>query len=797
METLIQDLRYGIRLLAKKPGFTLVVVMTLALGIGVNTAIFSVVNTVLLRPLPYKDAEQIAVVWETLPSIGLEENTPAPANYIKWREQNEVFENIAAFTVGFTNLTGAGEPERVDSLRVSASVFPLLGVEPMLGRTFLPEEDQPGASRVVVLSHSLWQRRFGRDPGILEKNITVNDRSYTVIGVMPPSFKFPLLKAELWVPIAFTPDARTEMSRNLWVLARMKPGITRDQAQAEMQTITTRGQDPQAAFRFGVNVVPLGEQLVGHIRPALLVLLAATGFVLLIACVNVANLLLARATTRQKEIAVRLALGAGRWRLMRQLLTESLMLASLGGAAALLLAMWGVDVLSSLMPDNISQAKSVFIDSRVFAFTLGVSLVTGIVFGIIPALQATKPNLNETLKEGGRDSSSGSRRWVRNLLVIAEVSLALVLLIGAGLMMKSFQRLNNVDMGFQPDNLLAMQVQLSSSKYVDQSKRTAFFDQLLQQVESLPGVESAGIINGLPVSFQGGGSTFTIEGRAEAEATTPMCTYRIISPDYFRTMRIPLVSGRDISRHDSETAEHVAIISESLARQVWPDGNALGQRIKWGGDDSPMSIVGIVKDVKLSLTAEIKPHVYIPYSQVHIAPYEMVIRTKTDAPALSAAIRSEVWSIDKDQPVSNIRTVEQILSGSIARPRFNLLLLGIFAALAMALAAVGIYGVMSYTVTQNTREIGIRMALGARPGDVLKFVVGQGLALTLIGVGIGIAAAFALTRLMENLLFEVTATDPATFVLYSAILTGVALVACFVPARRATKVDPMVALRYE
>ena len=797
METLFQDLRYGIRLLAKKPGFTLVVVMTLALGIGVNSAIFSVVNTVLIRPLPYKDAEQIAVVWETLPSIGLEENTPAPANYIKWREQNEVFENIAAFTVGFTNLTGAGEPERVDSLRVSASVFPLLGVEPMLGRTFLPEEDQPGASRVVVISHSLWQRRFGADSGILEKDITVNDRSYTVIGVMPPSFKFPLLKAELWVPIAFTPDARTEMSRNLWVLARMKPGITRDQAQAEMDTITARGQDPQATFRFGVNVVPLGEQLVGHIRPALLVLLAATGFVLLIACVNVANLLLARANGRQKEIAVRIALGAGRLRLMRQLLTESLMLAGLGGAAALLLAMWGVDVLSSLMPDNISQAKSVFIDSRVFAFTLGVSLVTGIVFGIIPALQATKPNMNEALKEGGRDSSAGSRRWVRNLLVVAEVSLALVLLIGAGLMMKSFQRLNNVDMGFQPENLLAMQVQLSSSKYIDQSKRTAFFDQLLQQVESLPGVESASIINGLPVSFQGGGSTFTIEGRPEAAATTPMCTYRIIGPDYFRTMHIPLSSGRDFSRHDSQQAEHVAIISESLARQVWPDGNALGHRITWGGDDAPMSIIGIVKDVKLSLTAEVKPHVYIPYSQIHIAPYEMVIRTKTDAPALAAAVRSEVWAIDKDLPVSNIRTMEQILSGSIARPRFNLLLLGIFAALAMVLAAVGIYGVMSYTVTQNTREIGIRMALGARPGDVLKFVVGQGLALTFIGVGIGIAAAFALTRLMENLLFEVTATDPATFVLYSAILTGVALVACFVPARRATKVDPMVALRYE
>ncbi|MGA9769124.1 MAG: ABC transporter permease [Blastocatellia bacterium] len=793
METLFQDLRYGVRMLTKKPGFTVVVVMTLALGIGASTAIFSVVNTVLLRPLPYKDAEQIAVVWETLPSIGLEENTPAPANYINWREQNEVFENIAAFTVGFTNLTGTGEPERVDSLRVSASIFPLLGVEPMLGRTFLPEEDQPGASRVVVISHSLWQRRFGRDPDILEKTITVNDRSYTVIGVMGPSFSFPLLKAELWVPIAFTADARTEMSRNLWVLGRMKPGVTRDQAQAEMDTIVARGQDPQATFRFGVNVVPLGQQLVGHIRPALIVLLAATGFVLLIACVNVANLLLARANGRQKEIAVRCALGAGRWRLMRQLLTESLMLAGLGGAAALLLAMWGVDILSSVMPDNLSQAKSVFIDARVFAFTLAVSLVTGIVFGIVPALQATKPNMNEALKEGGRDSS-GSRRWVRNLLVVTEVALALVLLIGAGLMIKSFQRLNNVDMGFQPANLLAMQVQLSSSRYGEQNKRTAFFDQLLEQIEALPGVESAAVINGLPVSFQGGGSTFKIEGRAEAQSTTPMCTYRIISPDYFRTLGIPLLSGRDFSRSDSEPC---AIISESLARRVWPDGDALGQRIKWAGDDSPRLIVGIVKDVKLSLTAEVKPHVYMPYSQIEIAPYEMVIRTKTDGAGLSAAIRSEVWAIDKDQPVSNIRTMEQILSGSIARQRFNLLLLGIFAALAMALASVGIYGVMSYTVTQNTREIGIRMALGARAGDVLKLVVGQGLALTFIGVGIGIGAAFALTRLMASLLFEVRATDPATFVLYSAILTGVALGACFIPARRATKVDPMVALRYE
>ena len=799
MDTFLKDLRYSIRQLLKKPGFAATAVLTLALGIGANTAIFGVVNSVLLRALPFKDPERIAMVWETIPMIGLVENTPAPANFLRWREESKSFESLAALAPSFTNLTGGGEPEKIDSLRATAEVFPLLGVEPLLGRWFLPEEDRPGNNRVAVISHGLWQRRFGADREMVGKSITLNDSPYTVVGVMPAHFSIPVANSELWIPMAFGPNAAKETSRNLFAVGRLKSGVTHEQAQAELTAMAEdwQEQDTQTTFRFGINIVPIQEHITGTIRLALLVLLAATGFVILIACANVANLLLARAAARQKEIAVRIALGAGRWRLARQLLTESLLLSFLGGAVGLLVAVWSVSLLSSAMPENLAQAKAANIDARVLGFAFMMSLITGIIFGLAPALQSTRPNLNEILKEGGRDSSAVARRWTRSALVIVEVSLAMVLLVGAGLLMKSFLRLSDIDMGFRAENLLTMQVQLASARYRDQAKRTAFFDQLLERARALPGVESAAVISGVPVSWTGGGATFQIEGRAEPDNTTPISNYRIISPDYFHAMGIPPISGRYFTEQDTENSEPVAIISQSLARASWPDENPLGRRLVWGAGGPMLTIVGVVRDVRLVAANEVKPHVYMPYTQNRIAPYELVIRSKGDLTGLAAAVRNEVWAIDKDQPVSKIRTMEQILSDSIARHRFNTILLAVFAALAMAIAAIGIYGVMSYTVTQSTREIGIRMALGAKRADIVRMVVGQGLGLTSIGVVAGLASSFALMRLLESLLYGVSATDVTTFAAVTVLLIAVSALACFIPARRATRVDPIVALRYE
>ncbi|HEX8557508.1 MAG TPA: ABC transporter permease [Pyrinomonadaceae bacterium] len=805
-----QDVRYGLRTLLKNPGFTAVAVVALALGIGANSAIFSVVNTVLLRPLPYKDPERLVMVWEDAGKHGYPRDTPAAANYVDWRDQNQVFEGMAALADQSFNLTGEGEPERLDGKRVSAALFPLLGVEPQVGRAFFPEEDRAGAPRVVVLSHGLWQRRFGADPSVVGRALTLNGEPHTIVGVMPQSFQFPDREAVLWTPIAFTQQEAANRGRHyLKVVARLKPGVTLERAQAEMGAIASRLQQqyPAQNTDLGATVQPLHEHLVGDIRPALLVLLGAVGLVLLIACANVANLLLARAAARQKEIALRVALGASRLRLVRQFLTESVLLAALGGVVGLLLAVWGVSLLKGFIPENISQVKAIAVDAKVLGFTLLVSLLTGLVFGLAPATQATGFNLNETLKEGGRDASSGSRgNRVRGVLVVAEVAVSLVLLVGAGLLINSFLRLRGVDPGFRVDNLLTMGVVLPQQKYPDHGRRTAFYADVIRRVEALPGVRGAAVTNWIPLVNQGDSVGVSIEGLPDpppGQGKRPVVVTRVVSPDYFGAMGIRLLQGRGFDdgrdRADSPT---VVLVSEALARKYWPGQSAVGKRVNPGDPNNPehwCEVVGLVNDVRqFELAAEPKPQMYFSYAQAgFFPPRHLVVSTEVEPSTLAGAVRQAVWEVDRDQPVSNVSTMEEVLAESLSRQRFSMLLLGVFAAVALVLAAVGLYGVMSYTVTQRTREIGLRMALGAQQGDVLRLVVGQGLKLVLAGVALGLVAALALTRLMTSLLYGVSATDPATLVIISLVLVAVALVASYIPARRATRVDPLIALRYE
>jgi predicted permease len=803
-----QDLRYGLRALRKRPGFTAVAVITLALGIGANTAIFSVVNTILLRPLPYKDPDRLVMVWEDATKHGYPRDTPAAANFVDWREQNKVFEGMAAVADQSFNLTGVGDPERLDGKRVSANLFGLLGVEPVLGRGFLPEEDAPGAGRVAVLSHGLWQRRFGADPAVVGRALDLNGQSYTVVGVMPPAFQFPSPDVQLWVPIAFTQQqAASRGNHYLQVVARLKPGVGVEQAQAEMSTIASRLQQqyPEQNTDLGAAVVPLHEQVVGDIRPALLILLGAVGFVLLVACANVANLLLARAAARQKEIALRVALGASRARLVRQFLTESLLLAALGGVVGLLLALWGVNLLKAFVPDSISQVKAIAVDVKVLGFTLLVSLFTGFVFGLAPATQASNFNLSETLKEGGRDAiSSGRGKRIRSALVVAEVAVSLVLLVGAGLLINSFLRLRSVEPGFRADNLLTMGVVLPAQKYPDHARRAAFYDELLRRVEAVPGVKSAAVTNWIPLVKQGDSTSITVEGRPAPEPGKELIAVtRVVSPDYFKTMGIQLSRGRAFdASQDRADSPGAVVVSETAARRYWPGEDAVGKRLSIGNPENPddwLTVVGVANDVRqFQLDADPKPQMYLTYAQAgFFVPRNLVVSTSVEPLSVAVAVRNAVWGIDRDQPVSNVRTMEDVLSDSIARQRFSMLLLGIFAAVALLLAAVGLYGVMTYAVAQRTREIGVRMALGAQAGDVLKLVVAHGLKLALAGVALGLVAAFVLTRLMSSLLFGVSPTDPATLATISLVLVAVALLASYIPARRATKVDPLIALRYE
>jgi putative ABC transport system permease protein len=804
---LLHDLRYAARLQRKNPAFTIIAIIALALGIGANTAIFSVVNTVLLRPLPYKDPERLVMVWEDATKQGYPRDTPAAANFVDWRDQSQNFEGMAAIADESFNVTGSGDPERLEGRRVSATMFPLLGVEPQIGRVFTAAEDQSGAQRVVVLSYPLWQRRFGGDPGIIGQSLTLNGESYVVVGVMPARFQFPSSDDQAWVPIALTQqDAGNRNRHYLQVLGRLKPGVSLTQAQSEMSTIAARLQQqyPQSNAELGAVVQPLQEHLVGDIKPALLVLLGAVGLVLLIACANVANLLLARAAVRQKEIAVRVALGAKRSRLIRQFLTESVLLSTLGGLVGLAIAYGGLILLKAFIPENISQAREISIDVKVLAFTFLVSVATGLIFGLAPAIQAARFNQIDTLKEGGRDAATGgSGQRLRGLLVTAEVAISLVLLIGAGLLINSFLRLRNVDPGFRTDNLLTMKIVLPEPKYEEMARRSAFYTELVNRVQSLAGVRSAAVTSNLPLYRQGNSISIGIEGQpAPPPGQERIVVTRIISPGYLDTMSIPVLRGRGLTEQDTETTPNVVVVSETMARRYWPGEDAVGKRIAVGRIRKPedwVQVVGVAKDVRqFELNAEPKPQMYLTYRQMgFFDSRDLVVKTDVDPASMAATVRKAVWEIDKDQPVSNIQTMDQILAESIARQRFSMLVLAIFAAVALVLAGVGIYGVMSYSVAQRTHEIGIRMALGAQTGAVLKLAVGYGMKLVIAGIAIGLIAAFALTRVMSTLLFGVTATDPTTFALISLLLIAVAVLASYVPARRATRVNPIIALRYE
>ncbi len=803
---LAQDLHYGLRMLVKNPSFTIVAVLALALGIGANSAIFSVVNTVLLRPLPYKNPGRLVMLWEEATHLGFPKNTPSPANFIDWRAQNTVFEAMAAMVERSFNLTGVGEPERFDGRRVSANLFDLLGVQPQLGRAFRAEEDKPG-SRVVILSNGLWQHRFGGDPRVIGQAVSLNGESYTVIGVMPGSFQFPTRRDQLCVPLAF--DAKEAASRGnhfLEVIARMKPGVTLQQAQAEMSTIAARlaQQYPEENLRVGSVVTALQEQVVGDIKPALLVVLGAVGFVLLIACANVANLLLARAAARQKEIALRLALGAGRSRLTRQFLTESVLLAVIGGAVGLLLSIAGLRVLKTFIPDTISQAQAISIDAKVLVFTGLVALVTGIIFGLAPAMQVSHLDINDTLKEGGRDAAGGTRgNRIRAPLVIGEIAVSFVLLMGAGLLINSFMHLRNLHPGFRANHLLTMKIPLSEVKYPDKERRSPFYAEVLRRVQALPGVQSAAVAGNLPLTYDGDSMPIGIEGRTDPPPDQrPDVILRVVGPGYFSTMGIPLVRGRDFREQDKADSARVVIVSEKTARHFWPGENPIGKRLKPGSTSRNIpwiEIIGVVKDVRQNdFVSEPKMQMYMPYQQLNsFAPNALVVRTNVEPLSLAAAVRNAIWAVDKDQPVSNLRSMDEIVSEAVARQRFSMLLLGIFAALAMVLAAVGIYGVMSYSIAQRTREIGLRIALGAQKSDVLKMILRQGLRFVAAGLAIGLAASFVLTRVMASLLFGISAADPATFVSISLVLIAVALLASYIPAVRAMKIDPMLALRYQ
>jgi len=807
LEDLVQDLRYALRGLRKQRAFTAVAVLTLALGIGANTAIFTVINTVLLRPLPYEQPDRLVVLMETVSERPVSVSYP---NFVDWRNQTTALENIAAVrTRESFNLTGVGESERLAGRLTSANFLSTLGVKPIRGRDFLPEEDQPGANPVVIISHALWQRRFGADETIIGKQLTLSGQQFTVIGITPPNFQY-AADADVNVPIGLSAERFKLRTKDpgIFAFARLKPATSIASANGDLNTIAVRleQQYPEANTGRRVRVDSLRENVVGEVRPTLLTLLGAVGFVLLIACANVANLLLTRSAGRHEEMAIRTALGAGRMRILRQLFTESTVLALAGGVVGLLLAIWGTRLIASYIPEGIPRMNELGIDARVLLFTLGASLLTGVFFGLAPALQSSDNNLTETLKEGERNSSRGRNR-AGSLLVISEVALTLVLLVGAGLLVKSFWRLSQVNPGFNPENVLAMQVAISA-RPEEGAKVDGFLSELQTRVKALPGAQSIAVSNGLP--FEGANfPPLVIDGQPPpAQGQEPNGILYMVSPDYFKTMQIELVRGRLFSSQDTRTTPQVALIDEVFARQYFPNQEPLGRRFRLNVPDAEIhEIVGVVRHVEhTSLEGQTAntPEFYFNFDQIPIATLpryvrrvNVLVRTSVEPLSLAGAVRNQIAALDKDQAVFNVRTMDDALSRSVAARRFSMILLAVFAMLALVLAAVGIYGVISYSVAQRTREVGIRMALGARRIDVIKLVVRDGLKLVLIGVGVGLAGALALTRLMTTLLFGVTPTDAVTYATVALGLVLVALIACCIPARRATKVDPLVALRFE
>jgi len=799
-DEMFQDLRYGARMLVNNPGFAFVSVLTLALGIGANTAIFSIVNAVLLQPLPFSEPDRLVWVWGNIRNGGNRAST-SPLDYLDYRARNTSFEHFAAtYSIpAFFNLTGTGDPERLQGQAATGNFFQALGVNAELGRTFLLESEEPGRDQVVVLSYRLWQRRFGGDPSLIGKTLSLDGKSLEVIGVMPADFNFPR-NTELWTPMNFrtAPEMMQRKAHFLRPVGRLKPGVTLAQAQADMDAVAANleAQYPESNTGWNLRMVPLQEQLVGNIRPTLRVLFGAVGLVLLVACANVANLLLVRASSRRKEIALRMALGAGRFRIVRQMLTESMLLALAGGTAGVFLAAWGIDLLVRFSGNDIPPTAKIGIDGVVLGFTLCVSLLTGIVFGLVPALPATQPEkLSETLKEGGRGGSSRNR--TRNLLVVFETAIAVVLLIGAGLLIRSFIRLQNVGPGFEAANVLTVRIDLPREKYNSPEKTAAFWSQLHDRIAALPGVEAVGMNTELPLSGQPNDTPFSVEGRPPVQPNQQFgADFRRVNQDYLRSLRIPLKRGRDFTAQEVRQGARVVLISETLADGVFPGEDPLGQRLLLGLKETiPFEIIGIVGDIR-HRTLEAAPFatMYLPALEGWS---NLTIRAAGDPLRLATAVRKEVQAIDPDQPIAAVRSMEQVVAESVGAPRYRTLLLGLFAFVALLLAAIGIYGVTSYAVAQRTHEIGIRMALGAQTRAVHRLVIGQGITLALVGVSAGLIGAFALTRLLAGLLFGVTATDPMTFTGVAVILTVIALIACWIPARRAARVDPMVALRHE
>lgn len=814
MESFWQDLKYGIRVLGKSPGFTAIAILTLALGIGANTAIFSVVNAEIWRPLPFRDPEQLVRVASTNAKTHAINNAASYPDFADWRSQNRVFQNMAAYTEASFTLTGIDQPAHLEAASVSADLFNLLGVAPALGRTFVSEEDEPH-HHVVVLSHRLWKERFAGDPQIVGRVITLDNSAYTVVGVMPAGFQFPLTResATLWStfsPLRESSDNSPTMTDErgahfLRCIARLKPGITVTQAQVDMNVIGSSlgSRFPDSNRYFGVRVASEQEQMTQAIRPALFVMMVAVGFVLLIACVNVANLLLARATGRTREIAIRTALGASRARVVLQLLTESLVLALMAGFLGLLLAAWGSDLLVRFSPQSLPRVEAIHLDGWVLVFTIVLTVVTGMVFGLAPALQISHTSIVEALKEGALSMTAGKgRHRLRSSLVILEMALALVLLVSAGLLIRSLARLQDVNPGFDPRNVMTSNVDLPDVKFPD-AKKVQFFGDLMPRLKALPGVTYAAAIAPLPMCGEEVRVTLQIDGHLVAKSEEPHTSLRVITPEYFSTMRIPLLQGRDFGARDETNSTPVVIVNEAFARQFFPGESPIGKHIKpeiaaGPGEPSMREIVGVVGNVKFQdLTTEWLPESYVPYSQIPFGSMTIVTRTEQEPHALAKPIAESVRSLDKDLPTYSPRTVEEYLDGTIAVPRFNTFLLGFFAGLAILLTAVGLYGVISYAVAQRTHEIGIRMALGARPQDMMRLIVGQGLRLAMIGVSLGLVAALALTHFLASLLFGVTSTDPISFLSVVVLIFAVVIIACYLPARRAMRVDPMVALRYE